>query len=492
MNLAERFKNQPADRAALVVHGRATSYGTLIERVNRWRGGLLAAGLEPGDRVAVVAGNNEVFVVSYLAILSAGLIAVPLNPQCPAPELKRQLEQVTPRAIIVGETGRQAWTALQGQDLGELAHHFVADGSVVPDLDEASPAPVVSVPDDHPAVLLFTSGTSGPSKPAVLTHGNFWASLQSLSQMSDVDLSKHHLVLAVIPLFHIFGLNVIINLGLMVGATLVLEDHVAPRRTAELIRSHRITMMLGPPNMWAAFVRDSALDRSDFETVEIAVSGAAKLEPKVWLDLNDRLDLDIREGYGLTETCATVASATGVNSPPGSVGEPMPGVELRLVDTDGRDVLVGDPGEVHVRGPMVSPGYWEDGTIVSHSRTPDGWLRTGDLAVVDEMGHLSVIDRLKDLIIVSGFNVHPAEVEQVMSEADGVEAVGVVGEPSDELGEQVVAYVVLEPGVVPDLVGLRDHAAAQLARYKVPRRIEIVDALPTGLVGKLVRRDLGL
>ena len=169
----------------------------------------------------------------------------------------------------------------------------------------------------------------------------------------------------------------------------------------------------------------------------------------------------------------------------------MPGVELRVIDTDGRDVLVGDPGEILVKGPMVSPGYWQDGAITTQSRTSDGWLRTGDLAVVDENGHLSIVDRIKDLIIVSGFNVHPVEVEQVLAAATGVEAVGVVGEPSEALGEQVVAYVVAEAGASLDPEELRQHAATQLARYKVPRRIEVVASLPTGAVGKLVRRNLG-
>ncbi|MFT7601673.1 MAG: long-chain acyl-CoA synthetase [Acidimicrobiales bacterium] len=496
VNLAERFQAQPAGRVALVVGDRTVSYEALAARVNAWRGGLTAAGLEPGDRVAIVAGNSEIFVVGYLAALTGGFVAVPLNPTSPAAVLGQELAEVEASAVIVDRVGQVSWAQMKAEDGSpSLAPtgggcSFIADGDAFPELDRAEPTPLVPVPDEHHAVLLYTSGTAGRSKPAVLTHGNLSSSLVSLGQLPDVDLDRHHQVLAVIPLFHVFGLNVIVNLGLSIGATLVLEEHVAPAHTAELLRRHNVSMVLGPPNMWSAFLGSTDLLPGDFEQVEIAVSGAAKLSPVTWQALRDRFGVDVREGYGLTETGGIVASAAGVGSPAGSVGVPMPGVDLRLVDPEGRDVLVGDPGEIWVKGPMVSPGYWIGGEVLTYSRTDDGWLKTGDLGVVDDLGHLSIVDRLKDLIIVSGFNVHPGEVEEALAGHPDVAAVGVVGEVTEEHGEQVVAHVVAVDGRELDLDELGRHAASLLARYKVPRRFVVVDSLPTGVAGKLRRREL--
>ncbi len=494
------------DRAALIVAERTTTYRQLAQRVERWTSALVAADLAAGERIVLLAGNDEVFVIGYLAALRAGLVVIPLNPHVPGPELERELAVLDARAAIVGVEARMLWAAVgAGREFG-IEVDFVAEPSstsseavTIVTLDRlaeeregvAAATPTVEREDGDPAVLLFTSGTSGTSKPAVLTHGNLWASVRSLLDLPDVDLSDHHRALAVIPLFHVFGLSVIINLGLTIGATLVLEDHVSPQRTASLVRDHEITLLLGPPTMWAAFVADETVAGDDFASVRLAVSGAAKLDARVWSSMWDRFGVDVREGYGLTETCATVSSAAGVDCPPGSVGLPLPGVELRIVDTEGRDVLVGDTGEILVRGPMVSPGYWVDGAVTRQARTEDHWLRTGDLGIVDDNGHVSVVDRIKDLIIVSGFNVYPGEVEAVIAGHPDVAAVGVVGEPDDEHGEQVVAYVVAVPGGAQDSDALRRYASDRLARYKVPRRVEFLDELPIGAIGKLHRRELG-
>lgn len=489
MNLALRFSAPPSDRLALVVHERSLTYGALADRVDRWRGGLLDAGLKPGDRVALFAGNNEILVIGYLAAVSAGLIAVPLNPQAPPAEIAREIGAVSPRGVIVGERGRPVWDAVDAVVRESVDRVFLADGSALPDLDGSEPVPIVDREDDEPAVLLFTSGTSGPSTPVILTHGNLASSLSSFRQVGLDQGTGHHVVLAVIPLFHVFGLNAVVNLGLMSGSTIVLEDHVAPIRTAELIAEHGVTLLAGPPTMWSAFLRLEQLDPSMFATLRVAVSGAAKLDPNLAEELEQRLGITVSEGYGLTETCATLASALGTDAPRGSVGHLLPGVEAKIVGPDGSGVLVGDPGELWVRGPMVSPGSWDQGKVVSNL-TEDGWLRTGDLVVVDDQGHLAVVDRITDLIIVSGFNVHPAEVEQVLSEHPLVAQAGVLGEPDDIQGERIVAYVVAEGDEEPDPFELRDFVSSRIARYKVPKRIVVVNELPRGATGKLRRHAI--
>lgn len=505
VNLAQLFSVPPLDRSALVVSGRTTSYGQLVERVGAWRGALSASGLEPGDRVGLLSGNDEVFVFGYLACLTAGLVTVPLNPQSPPAELRRQMQAVDARAVIVGTQGRSVWselTDLAGTDVPQSFEVGPIDSSlsVLPSLliealDGGTSIPMVEVPKDSPAIFLFTSGTAGDPKPAVLTHQNLATSIQSVMTVNPDFFAQEQRVLAIIPLFHVFGINLILNLGLVSGATLVLEDHVGPARTAELVRINNVSILAGPPTLWASLLRDDSISKTDFASVELAISGAARLEPVLAVQLEEVLGVSVNEGYGLSETCGVLTSSMGTDAPVGSVGPLMPGVEARLVDLEGDNVLVGDVGEVWMRGPMLSPGYWErdgngGGEAIPSSQTTDGWLRTGDLAVVDDFGNLAIMSRIKDLIIVSGFNVHPAEVETALSSHPSVSAAGVKGEPDDMTGERIVAYVVAKKGhrVDPDV--LRAHCGTELARYKVPVRIEPVLELPISTIGKLRRKDL--
>ncbi len=471
---------------------------------------MAAAGVSVGDRVALLAGNSEIFVIAYLACLAEGFVVVPLNPDSPPAELMREIDVTGPVAIIVGERGRHAWLSCIDSESADGAvapddsvlvainHQFIASGRFIEALDSidlgadgAGARPIVDVPADHPAALLFTSGTAGEPRAAILTHGNMASSLASIGAVQPGLASEDHVALAIIPLFHVFGLNVIVNLGLRVGSTLVLDDFTNPAATAELVREHQVTIMVGPPTLWALLANDERVTAADLASVQLAVSGAAKLDPTIAVTLADRLQVSVREGYGLTETCGVVSTAMGTDAPTGSVGMVFPGIEVRLVDQDGDDVLIGDTGEVLVRGDVVSPGYWNDPEATARTRNADGWLLTGDAALVDENGYIAIVDRLKDLIIVSGFNVHPAEVESVLRSDPSVDIVGVVGEVDAATGERPVAYVVAADGTNPDPEALRELCASQLARYKVPSRIEVVDAIETTAVGKVRRRDLG-
>jgi long-chain acyl-CoA synthetase len=242
--------------------------------------------------------------------------------------------------------------------------------------------------------------------------------------------------------------------------------------------------------MWAAWAQLPDLPADGFATVRVAASGAAKLDPTVSTTLRERFGLLVGEGYGLTEASPVVTSSAGAEVKLGSIGVPIPGVSVRLVDPDGGDVLVGDPGEIWVQGPNVFAGYWDDPEATANAITPDGWLRTGDIAVVDDSGSLFIVDRAKDLIIVSGFNVFPAEVEEVLLEHPGVDAAAVVGVAHPYTGEAVKAYVVVEPGYAIEEDGVIDFCANHLARYKCPSKVMFVDEIPTGLAGKVLRRAL--
>ncbi len=489
-SLAARFPVQPDDRVALILPDRSVTYGELGEVVGSVRGGLAEAGLAAGDRVMLIAGNSEIFVVTYLACLSAGLVTVPVNPLAPGEELAGEIARCRPKAVVFDTTGEQAWSQLDHATKAPIALAVgpLEDGSHP--LAGAEWAPGVDVDDADTAVLLFTSGTAGTPRPAILTHGNLAASMDAVLSLG-LPLAGHdHVALAVIPLFHVFGLNLVVNLGLVIGASLVLEDHQSPKRSAALVAEHGVTVVSGPPTLWSALVADQTIDDAALTTVQFAVSGAAPLDPSVAQAVADRFGVSISEGYGLTETSGIVSSALGLEPVFGSVGQPFPGVEVRLLDEAGADVFIGDAGEVFVRGPMVSPGYFNDPEATERTRTGDGWLITGDLAVVDDQGRLAIVDRLKDLIIVSGFNVHPAEVERALLSHESIEAAAVVGESDSETGERPVAHVVIRDGATLSESDVIEHCRSRLARYKAPRRVVFANAIPTGLGGKVRRSAL--
>jgi long-chain acyl-CoA synthetase len=352
-------------------------------------------------------------------------------------------------------------------------------------------------------VLVFTSGTAGPSRPAMLTHGNLRANVDQLLA-SGGRQTRDDRVLAVLPPFHIYGLNVVVGVSLAAGSRVVLADRFDARATLDLIAEHGVTVVPGVPTMWSAWagLPEADAPADAFARVRLASSGAAPFDPAVRAALRDRFGLTVVEGYGLTEASPAVTSGLGVDAPDGSIGIPLPEVALRLVDRSGPgltgdagdevdDVLVGDPGEIWVRGANVFPGYWDDPAATAATLTPDGWLRTGDVAVVDDDGFLFLVDRAKDLVIVSGFNVFPAEVEDVLAQHPGVTEAAVVGRPDPRTGEAVTAFVVprsSEPA--PTDQELMDFCCDHLAGYKCPVEVTFVTELPHSLNGKLLRRAL--
>jgi long-chain acyl-CoA synthetase len=441
---------------------------------------LVARGVGAGDRVAVASANDEVFVVAYLAVLSVGGVAVPLNPMAPPAELERELRVLEP-AVALAAGPASAMLGAAAADVVRV------------DLDSlpADATPRVERSDDDVAVMLFTSGTAGAPKAAMLTHGNLAANIGQVLEHPGLRLEPSDVALGALPFFHVFGLNVVLGVGLAAGASVVLVEHFDPLESGHAVREHRVTVVAGVPTMLAAWLA-ADLPRDTFATVRLAVSGAAELPSDVATAFHERFGVVLHQGYGLTEASPILTTTALMDGEPphGSIGPPLPGVTVRLVDEDGGDALTGDPGELWARGPNVFPGYWRDDEATARVRTPDGWLRTGDVAVADDNGALRLVDRAKDLIIVSGFNVYPVEVEDVLRAHDDIADVAVVGESSPRTGEAVVAYVVPAAGreCLPD--ALVAHCAHALARYKCPSRIEVVDELPRALSGKLLRREL--
>lgn len=498
MNVASLPRSHPADAVAIVSRGKDVTYGELRDHAARLAGGLVAQGVVPGDRVGIICGNNAQFVLAYLATLHAGAIAVPMNPGTPTPELQQQLALAGVRVLVVGPAAAQAVAGLDRAALPDLQTVVVPDGVDVDIpgavsfdvLGDAEPVELVDRDDADPAVLMFTSGTVGAPRAATLTHGNLLANLEQIQRHPGRRQLPTDVTFGVLPLFHIFGLNVVLDLTLLTGAKVVLVERFDPVSAMEAIVKHGVTVLIGAPTMYAAWAGLPDADLRAFATVRIATSGAAKLAVEVAQRFEDRFDVRISEGYGLTEASPVVTTSTGTDAPFGSIGPAIPGVELRLVDDDGEDVLLGDTGELWVRGPNVFAGYWNDPEATAAAISPEGWLRTGDVGVMDDDGYVYLVDRAKDLIIVSGFNVYPAEVEDVLVEHPAVEACAVVGVAHPYTGETVKAFVVVRDGSVADEDELVSWCRDRLARYKCPTKVMFVDEIPTGTGGKLLRRAL--
>jgi len=495
VNLATIIDGHPADHVAIISGGVETTYGQLRDDVARVRGGFAGLGVGHGDRVVLLCGNSMYFVESYLALLGLGAVVVPLNPQSPAPEIQQEIATVGASVVVVGPSAAAAWSGVDRAAVPSV-RTVISTEPGGPDADvefdqlAGGPATdVTEVDDDTLAVLIFTSGTAGSPRAAMLSHGNLLANLHQ-GRSAEGIFTSDDVVYGVLPMFHIFGLNVVLALSLINGATIVLVQRFDPSTALDTIRQRGVTVIPGAPPLWLAFSHFDDAPADSFATVRLALTGAAKMPEAAIRRLRDMFGLQLAEGYGLTEASPVVTSSAGLEMRIGSVGKVLDGIAVRLVDEDGDDVLEGDAGEIWVKGPNVFQGYLDDPEQTSRVLTDDGWLRTGDIAVTDDDGYLFLVDRAKDLIIVSGFNVYPAEVEEVIAAHPAVAEVGVAGVPHPHTGEAVKAWVVVSDGMAVDEDTLISWCNDRLARYKTPSKILFVDQLPRNVSGKLLRRSL--
>jgi len=461
--LLRRAAAQAPDRVALVDETARLRWDELDARVNAASQALLARGLTAGDRVALQLRTGHEFVLLYLGALRAGLVAVPVNPAYTAAEVEHLVADSGARLHIdASRAAELLGTAPSGDD---------------PRADRGGEAP---------AVLLYTSGTSGRPKGAILSARALLANLDQLASVEPPLLTADDVLFLPLPLTHVFGLNAGLGMALRVGATVVLADRFDPATTLATMAAERVTAVVGVPGQYAGWLVQPGFAEG-FREVRFAMSGSATLRHSV-VEGYAAAGVPLYDGYGLTEAAPVVAInalETGRGSPTaGSIGWPLPGVEVELRDPDGSAVDDGDPGRLFVRGPNLFSGYWPDG---ADGPDADGWFGTGDLAVTGEDGQLSLVGRSAELVIVNGFNVYPAEVEGVLAAVDGVAEVAVVGVPDADTGEAVRAYVVPAVGWTLRPDRLLEDAARSLARFKLPRAIEIVETLPHTVTGKIMK-----
>ncbi|MGY1630168.1 class I adenylate-forming enzyme family protein [Geodermatophilus sp. SYSU D01186] len=477
---------------AVVAGEERLTWAELDAEVDRAAAGYADRGLAPGERVAVQLPNGVDWLRAALGALRAGLPVVPVNTAYTDAELE----------YVLTDSGASLLVA--AHERAPLAGVPVATGPPSGD----GPPPDVADGATALSFLAYTSGTTGRPRGAMLSAAALRANQEQCLAMRPVPVRPDDRVLLVLPLFHVYGLNAGFGLVAATGACAVLMETFDPAAALALMAREEVTAVPGAPPMYQAWLAaadaagsDAGLRRA-FAAVRMASSGAAPLPAEVWTAMRERAAVTVWEGYGLTEACPVVAStlATG-RAKPACIGGPLPGVEVQLRDTAlhetggdgaGGELAEDGPGEIWVRGPNLFSGYWPDG---ADGPDADGWLATGDLAYADEDGDLHLVDRRSDLILVSGFNVYPAEVERVLDTHPAVAESAVIGVPDARTGAAVRAVVALRPGADVTFEELRDHAAASLARYKVPTSVQVLATLPHSMTGKVSRarlRELGL
>ena len=513
------------DAPALQFFGRETSYGDLQGAIDRAAAGLKALGIGAGDRVAIVLPNCPQHIVAFYAILRLGAIAIEHNPLYTPRELRKQFEDHGAKTAIVWSKvvhTVQAFPAdlavpnivsidiTQAMPLGtrlalrlpikkaresrEALHERVSGTIAWETLLKSAPLPA-SHPrpeTDDVAIIQYTSGTTGTPKGAVLTHRNLLANAaQAQAWVPSIQRGKGCVVYAVLPMFHAYGLTLCLTFAMSMGARLVLFPRFDPDMVLTVTKKHPATFLPLVPPIAERLLKAAQMKDVSLAGTEIAISGAMALPHELVVPFEAATGGYLVEGYGLSE-CSPVLMANPVadNRVPGSVGLPLPGTECRVVDPEQPtlDVPAGERGELIVRGPQVFQGYYGKPEATAEVMV-DGWFRTGDIVQIDDAGFVRIVDRIKELIITGGFNVAPTEVENAVRQHPDVEDVAVVGLPSEHSGEEVVAAIVLRPGVTdPDVEGIRAFARDILTPYKVPRRIFVVDELPKSLIGKVLRR----
>jgi long-chain acyl-CoA synthetase len=475
------------DRIAIKLDDFEISYAALNEVTARAAAMLRQKGLQPGDRVGIMLPNVPHFAITYYGVLRAGGVVVPMNPLLKGREVRFYLAD--PEAKLMFAWHDFAAAAQEGAEQAGAEAIIVTPGESEKELAAVEPDfDVVDRAEDDTAVILYTSGTTGTPKGAELTHANLIHNAEGTVGLTDTN--ENDVLLGALPLFHAFGQTCSLNAAMSVGAMLSMIPRFDPGKALEMIGRDKVTIFQGVPTMFTGMLHHPERERFDVSSLRVCVSGGAAMPVEVMRGFEEQFNCMILEGYGLSET-SPVAS---FNHPdrerkPGTIGHPIEGVEMKVVDENDNEVGQGEIGEIVIRGHNVMKGYWRKPDATAEA-VRDGWFHSGDMGRVDEEGYFAIVDRKKELIIRGGYNVYPREIEEVLYEHPAVQEAAVIGVPDEKMGEEVGAAVVLKQGQDLTEDELRNHLKSQLAAYKYPRRIWFVDELPKGPTGKILKREI--
>lgn len=511
MNLAfvlESSASEYPNKTAIVFGETRLSFAQLNGAANQVANALLERGIQKGDKVALSCLNLPYFPIVYYGILKAGGVVVPLSVLLKHNEVHYHLEDSQAKAYFCFEgnealpMGKEGYEGFLKTDTCSSFFSITANPAAPSPFGKtetlgqlmANAAPTVSTAqtlESDTAVIIYTSGTTGQPKGAELSHSNLL--LNAIMTRDLMRLTVDDVMLTTLPLFHIFGQTVQMNTGILIGCTNALLPRFTPDGVFDLMLKEKVTMFAGVPTMyWALSHADIAPTKIEeiSKNLRISVSGGASLPVAVLKDFESKFNVPILEGYGMSEG-SPIVTFNKLTRPrkPGSVGSAVWGVQVKLVDDKGNQVAQGEKGELLYRGHNVMKGYFNKPEANAQTLT-DGWLHSGDIAIMDEDGDYFIVDRIKDMIIRGGFNVYPREVEDVLMKHPAVSLVAVIGVPDDKLGEEIKAIVVLKEGhsILPE--GLSAFAKSELAAYKYPRIVEIRDALPLSATGKILKKIL--
>jgi long-chain acyl-CoA synthetase len=475
------------DRIALRLDDAEFNYKLLDEASARIATLLKSKGLQPGDRVGIMLPNVPYFPVAYYGVLRAGGVVVPMNVLLKGREVGFYLSDPGAELLFAWHDFGDA--ARQGAEETGAELIDVKPGEIEGVIFAHEPDPeVVQRADDATAVILYTSGTTGTPKGAELTHDNLKRNAQISASLFSLDETV--VALGALPLFHSFGQTCGMNATIYAGGCLTLIPRFDPAKALEIIQRDKVSVFEGVPTMYGAMLHLPEHGDYDTSSLRLCASGGASLPVELLRSFEEAFDCKILEGYGLSET-SPVAS---FNHPdrerkPGSIGTPIEGVEMKVVDDDDNEVPVGEVGEIVIRGHNVMKGYWNQPEATAEVMK-GGWFHSGDMAKVDEDGYFFIVDRKKDLIIRGGYNIYPREIEEVLYEHPAVREAAVVAVPHEDLGEEVGAAVVLKDGESADAGRIREYVKENVAAYKYPRHVWFVDELPKGPTGKILKREI--
>lgn len=494
MNLAANLVDSArdhGDNAAILLDQSVMTHAEL-ERLSRQVAGLLADhSVAAGDRVAVMLPNVPEFAALYYGILRIGAVVVPMNPLLKSREIDYYLKDSGAKLVFVWDDF--ASEAIAGAAQSSAVVITVEQAEFLQRLEAAAPRDGVTDRDpDDTAVILYTSGTTGSPKGAELTHSNLVSNVDVLAQTL-MHVTPQDVIFGGLPLFHVFGQTCGLNVAVRAGAALTLLPRFDPAKARDILLRDGVTVLQGVPTMYSALLALPVSGDADLSDLRVCISGGSAIPVEVLRAFEKRFGCVVLEGYGLSET-SPVACFNHSDQPrvPGSIGTPVRGVEMRVIDDHGGAVRDGAVGEIVIRGHNVMKGYWGKPERTAEAITADGWFHTGDLGRVDELGNYFIVDRKKDLIIRGGYNVYPREIEEVLYEHPDIAEAAVVGVADPYLGEEVAAAVALKPGKTLTPEDIREFVKERVAAYKYPRHVHVLDKLPKGPTGKILKREINL